>query len=141
MRDDVEPDVIVLLQPTSPLRRSRDIDAAIALLDPEVDSVVSVCAASHSPYKMYSVADDRLVPLFPAFAAGAPRQTLPVVFRETGAIYVSRAHIIRAGSIYGTRIRPFVTDEATAVDIDTATDVVVAEALWSMRAARTEQSG
>ena len=37
------PDVLVVLQPTSPLRNAQEIDKAIALLEPDVDTVVGVC--------------------------------------------------------------------------------------------------
>ena len=37
------PDVLVVLQPTSPLRNAQEIDKAISLLEPDVDTVVGVC--------------------------------------------------------------------------------------------------
>jgi CMP-N-acetylneuraminic acid synthetase len=45
------PDIVVLLQPTSPLRSAKDIDNAIKLfLDSDCESVVSVYAVKHPPY-------------------------------------------------------------------------------------------
>jgi CMP-N,N'-diacetyllegionaminic acid synthase len=131
------PDIVVTLQPTSPLRTSADIDGAIALLTPDVDSVVSVCVAEHSPFKMYSLVGDQLNPLFQNDARGIPRQRIGVAYRENGAVYVSRASILLKGSLYGNCVRPFIMDEASSVDIDTEADLVVAETLLSMRACKS----
>ena len=46
-----KPDIMVTLQPTSPLRRAEHIDAAIdMLISTKADRVLSVCEAEHSPY-------------------------------------------------------------------------------------------
>jgi CMP-N-acetylneuraminic acid synthetase len=127
------PQMVVTLQPTSPLRTSEQIDAAIPLLTSEVDAVVGVCRAVHSPYKMYTIVDERLYPLFPAQAHGTPRQNLPVTYSENGAIYVTWTRIVEHGSVRGDRSRPFIMDEASSLDIDTEMDLVVAEALLSAR--------
>ena len=49
---EYEPDVVILLQPTSPLRNANDIDDAIELfLTNDCNSLISVCKAEHSPYR------------------------------------------------------------------------------------------
>jgi len=131
------PDVIVTLQPTSPLRTPEDIDAAITLLSSDVDSVVSVCVAEHSPYKMYSLVDRQLSPLFANDGRGIPRQQLGLAYRENGAVYVSRTHHVMNGSLYGTRVHPFIMDELSSADIDTETDLAIVEALFAKRARKS----
>src|SRR5271154_4754825 len=57
------PEIIVLLQPTSPLRRAEDIDRAVDLLERSgADSVVSLCAAEHHPAWMKRLEGDRVLP-------------------------------------------------------------------------------
>lgn len=119
-------DWVVYLQPTSPLRTSQDIDAAIercATLG--APACVSVTAASESPYWMYTLGEDaRLAPLIPGVTA-TRRQDLPPVYSLNGAVYVARADWL-------ARERRFVTAETVAyempaersLDIDTESDFV-----------------
>ena len=124
------PSRIITLQPTSPLRRPTDITGALALLTTSCDAVVGVCAVEHSPYKMFRVDDDSLLPLLEGFAPGTPRQQLPPVFRENGAVYVTwRDVLVNQRSIWGARTRPFLMDARSSVDIDTSYDLTVAEVL------------
>ena len=129
------PERIVTLQPTSPLRLPRHVDEAIALLLPEFDSVVSVCPVGHSPYKMFSVVDDRLAPLISGGPPpGTPRQELPLVYQENGAVYVTWTAVIREqNSIWGRRARPYVMDAESSVDVDTDLDLILAETILSTR--------
>ena len=73
-----EPDALVLLQPTSPLRTSRHIDEAVSLfLDQSADSVVSVRLAPHifHPLKLQRLHQGRLVPYLPEGAQSAAAAT------------------------------------------------------------------
>ena len=61
---ELGPDVVVLLQPTSPLRRAEHVDAAVRLLlESGADAVVSVVAVPHrySPEALMDVVDGRVV--------------------------------------------------------------------------------
>jgi CMP-N-acetylneuraminic acid synthetase len=63
-----EADAVVLLQPTSPLRRAEHIDAAIELLEATgADSVVSVVEVPHqfNPVSVMTLEGDRLKPFVP----------------------------------------------------------------------------
>lgn len=123
-------DIVVLLQPTSPLRTSADIDLAIRqCIDSGAPTCVSVCEADKSPYWMYTLdAARRMKPLLPAEQRATRRQDLPTVHVLNGAVYVARVDALREA-------RAFVTEDTVAypmprtrsVDIDTATDFLVAE--------------
>lgn len=129
------PAKVVTLQPTSPLRCAWQIDEATGLLTSDFDAVVSVCPASHSPYKMFSIVGDALRPLIDGgVAPGVARQDLPVAYQENGAVYVTWTSVILdQHSIWGRRTKPFVMDSETSVDIDTAFDLILAETILSTR--------
>ena len=58
------PEIIVILQPTSPLRTVEDIDGAIQILiETCCDSVVSVCKVEHPIHWMFTLEKDRLKPV------------------------------------------------------------------------------
>jgi CMP-N-acetylneuraminic acid synthetase len=122
------PSIVVHLRPTSPLRRTSDIDRAVRLLqDPrfaDADAVRGVCQPFQNPYKMWRIADDGyLVPLMQDGIAepyNQPHQLLPPVYWQTGYIDVIRARTIREmGSMTGRRIAPLVLDHDSWIDIDT----------------------
>ncbi len=115
---------VVLLQPTSPLRTSQDIDRAIErCVSLNAPSCVSVCLAQESPYWMFTLNQDaHLAPLLPNQAV-IRRQDLPPVYSLNGAIYVANAEWLK-------RERKFLTLETVAyempversLDIDTESD-------------------
>ena len=125
-------DVVVLLQPTSPLRGPEHIDAAVdALLTTGADSVVSVVEVPHqfNPVSVLRIADGRLTP----FAAGATvtrRQDKPLVYARNGpAVLAVQARVLDAGSLYGEDSRPLVMSAEASVDIDDLHDLQYAEFL------------
>ena len=71
------PNIIILLQPTSPLRTTSDIDNAIALfLNDDYESLISVCELEHPPFpsdnnlrNLYSLfkSKSQVHPLFDTF--------------------------------------------------------------------------
>ena len=129
-----QPARIVTVQPTSPLRETRDLSDAIALLTPAYDSVIGVCEPEHTPYKMFHIRDESLVPLFPDIPRGVPRQKLPTVYRENGAVYVTWRDVLRKQhSIWGTRARAYHMSVESSVDIDTIEDFALAEHFLKQR--------
>lgn len=83
---------LILLQPTSPLRSSFDIDMAFSLMkEQDATSCVSVCLASQSPYWMYSIQEgSRLTPMLPSKNVITRRQDLPPAYTLNGAIYIAK---------------------------------------------------
>lgn len=118
---------IVVLQPTSPLRQSFHIDEAICSYNKEYSSVVSVCVADHSPYKMYSFDDGHLKDFISKKWRGKPRQSIPEVYRETGAIYVTTIETLKSGSIIGDNPKPYIMQYEDSIDIDNKNDLLIAE--------------
>jgi CMP-N,N'-diacetyllegionaminic acid synthase len=136
-------DAIVTLQPTTPMRTSEQIDAAIELFFREqADCVLGVAPAEHSPYWMFTVRDRRLHPLINSGEVRTARQSLPPVYRATGSVYVNRTHhLLRPGPTsavplweLGDRVVPLVIEDPLAgFDLDTELDFVVLEALLRER--------
>jgi len=122
---------IVTLQPTSPLRTPQHIDGAIALWRQSgADSVVTVCAAEHSPYWMGTLERDRFVPLLQDMGTYRSRQALPAVFRLNGAVYVTARRILfDEARILGEDTRAIVMSTDESLDIDTLSDFAAGEAM------------
>jgi N-acylneuraminate cytidylyltransferase len=123
-----QPDLVVHLRPTSPVRDARDTDGAVRLLAgrPDADSVRGVSLTPVTPFKMYRVgADGCLRPLLAdedPFAHNAPRQSLPPCYRGNGAIDVTRrVTITNQHSMTGTKVLPWIL-EGHCVDLDTPED-------------------
>lgn len=126
------PDVVVLLQPTTPFRTSDDINGSIRLLDdPDVQSVISVSpVGGHHPSRMKFVENGWLVdPPFAEEIEGQPRQTLRPCFIKNGAIYASRVELLRSRRFQGERSRAWRMPAERSVNIDGPLDLLLARAL------------
>lgn len=135
------PDLVVLLQPTSPLRRAEHIDAAVDLLiESGADSVVSVVQVPHqfNPVSLMRIEGGKLVPFLPEPLI-LRRQDKPRLYARNGpAVLVVRRSVVEMGQLYGAIVRPLEMDLAESVDIDDANDLALAE-FWLNR--RQVESG
>lgn len=124
-------DIVVLVQPTSPLRTPEDIDACVSLLSPkgvEAGSVVSVCRASHHPYKCLIEKGDALGPVRTWDDFGAPDQELPEALVTNGAVYVITVGRLRASQRFLVpAVTPYRMPLDRSIDIDTLQDLNDAE--------------
>lgn len=130
--DAFSPGIIVLLQPTSPLRTSDHVDRAVdLLLSTDADTVVSVVAVPHqfNPVSVMRMEGERLV----SFLEGPlilRRQDKPMAFARNGpAIIATRSAAIEMGRLYGEDTRPLIMSHPESVDIDTQEDLAFAEFL------------
>lgn len=125
-------EAVVLLQPTSPLRRGEHIDRAVDLLESTgADSVVTVVEVPHqfNPVSVLRLEGERLTP----FLDGPPilrRQDKPRVFARNGpAVLAVRSAVLERGSLYGDDCRPLLMSPEESVDVDTAADFELLERL------------
>ena len=128
-----EYDDVILLQPTSPLRTSEDIDNAIEqFYAKDATSVIGVCEVEHSPLwsntldeslSMNNFLDDKY--------NNSRSQDLPTYYRINGAFYMSRvASVLKEESFFvKENIYAFVMSQEHSVDIDTKLDFIIAEAV------------
>jgi CMP-N-acetylneuraminic acid synthetase len=131
--EHVEPcEVLVLLQPTSPLRRPEQVDEAVRLLlESGADTVVSVVEVPHryEPSSLMELRDGRLV----ARSEPTTRQAKELLYARNGpAILAVRPSGI-GDALYGGNVVGYVMDERDSLDIDTAHDLELAEALLAQR--------
>ena len=131
--EHVEPcEVLVLLQPTSPLRRPEQVDEAVRLLlESGADTVVSVVEVPHryEPSSLMELRDGRLV----ARSEPTTRQAKELLYARNGpAILAVRPSGLGDG-LYGGNVIGYVMDERDSLDIDTAHDLELAEALLAQR--------
>ena len=124
-------DYVVLLQPTSPLRTTEDIDGCIEhCIKQQASCCVSVTEPDTSPFWMYYISSQGL--LEPVLVAdnqvATRRQDLPVVYALNGAVYIARCQWLLVG-------KSFLSKETIAyrmlkehsIDIDCWNDLYLAE--------------
>lgn len=128
-------EVVCMLQPTSPIRNSNDIDMAFNLFKSNnATSCVSVYKTEDVPYWTFSKADNGfLLPLFHKNYFSKRRQDLNDVYALNGSIYISRIneYLINKGFISNKTI-PFLMTMDRSVDIDTNEDFINAEKYLSL---------
>lgn len=126
-------DTLMLLQPTSPLRTAEDIRAAYALMaEKRADAVVGVCEAEHSPLLCNTLpGDGNMGQFIRPEVSEKNRQQLPTFYRINGAVYLLRTEpFLRAGTLrYGSDTYAYIMPQERSVDIDSATDFAIAEAI------------
>ena len=124
------PDIVLQLRPTSPLRKVEDINNAIGLFlenRENYDSLRSVIEFEKSPYKMYTLTENTLVPLFKKVddinePYNQCRQILPKCYLHNGYIDIFNTSILEDATISGKRIYPYVMNKEDTLDIDEAKD-------------------
>ncbi len=143
-REGYEPEIVLRLPPTSPLRTAAHIDEGIEVLlsHPEADASRPMTEAPKHPYKMWKVSDqDGYVEPFLPYSFtnmdepfNMPRQILPKVFVHTGAMDVMRLRTIRElKSTSGKKLAYFMMSAEDSVNIDHITDFDLAELLMKRR--------
>lgn len=124
-------DAVLLLQATSPLRTTADIEGLLALAEMRgAPAVVSVCEPEDHPDWMYHLnGAGQLKPLFPASDV-TRRQDLPPVYSLNGAMYFARTDWLRAHrGFLGPETLGYPMPADRSVDIDGPLDWRIAEML------------
>ena len=123
--DGYVPAAVILLQPTSPLRTSDDISAAIALAqERSADCVVSVTPAPSHPHLAKRITSAGVLEDFIPHPEVERRQDLEPVYALNGAIYLARReHLMAKQTFYGPMTYAYVMPPERSLDIDTAWDL------------------
>lgn len=124
-----EPDLVIFLQCTSPLRRPHDIEQAIqTVIQQQADSLVSVVPVV---CWLWRVIDGRPQSFNYDWQKRLRRQERPPEFNENGSIYIFKPWVLRQfNNRLGGKIALYEMDEWSNIDIETLTDLALAE--WVM---------
>jgi len=129
--EEYEPDIVVQLRPTQPLRKVEDLDICLDIfigIRDKYDSLRTVVEFKKSPYKMYTIENDELKPLFKKCGEinepyNSLRQLLPKTYLHNGYIDIFNTDIVRKGTITGYKIYPYLMNDEDTIDIDTMEDI------------------
>jgi len=126
--------ILVVLQPTSPLRIAEDIDRCIEC-SLSTGSCVSLVETDKSPYWMYKLpTESSMVPLLQSDKAILRRQDAPPIFMLNGAVYAVDCNWLkRNGSFINDDTVPYVMPKDRSLDIDTHDDFEIFERLLKLQ--------
>ncbi len=134
--DGYRPNLIMLLQPTSPLRIPEDIDSAVELaLEKGADAVVSVAPVEAHPYWMKRRdGEGRMTDFITLDHIPERRQDLPEVYVLNGAIYLARYEVLmEKKTFYTDSTFSLVMPVERSLDIDTPWDLHLADLILKNR--------
>jgi len=125
----IDYEFVVLLQPTSPLRKVIHIKEALELMSEEVNLVISVKETDANPY--YLLYQENEAGLLDKSKEGVftRRQDCPVVYELNGAVYVIRTSKLLELGYQKLRMKKYLMPKRESIDIDDLIDFKIAEVL------------
>lgn len=129
---NIKPDLVILLQPTSPLRTSEDIDNAIELFLNSKDalSLISITNYEKPPFWALKLKDNLISPMFGEKYFKMMRQELPEAYKPNGAIFIARPEtLLKYKTYYTQKTLGYIMPYERSIDIDTEFDFKLAEFL------------
>lgn len=131
----IEFETITLLQPTSPLRQSDDIENAYRIFkEKDAIAVVSVCEMNHSPLWSNTLPENDSLNGFLNMATNVQRQRLETYYRINGAIYmVNVKAFFEDNDLYREGCYAYKMLKERSIDIDTELDFKIAEIILNQQ--------
>lgn len=135
------PDLILLLQPTSPLRTSQDIDDALQLqMENDAEAVVSVTMNERPIQWLRKVDDEGILAHVVTTGHIARRQEAEQLYQLNGAIYLIKPDVlVREKTFYPPRTHAYIMPPERSLDIDTDFDLLLADFLLTDRQRKEEE--
>lgn len=126
-----EYDYIMMLQPTSPMRSTEDIDACIELaVKKNADSVFSMKKLTDfAPQKLKILDNDGRILPYKEEEKGqsAPRHIGPDIYKRNCAVYLTKTALIEQGDQFGEASYAYIMPEERSIDINDPIDFAFAE--------------
>lgn len=127
-------DILVLLQPTGPLRTSEDIEHALAVFyNNDYQSVVSVSEVDEHPILMRRINEDGEMRKIWDANSTVRRQDMEKIYKVNGSIYINDVKEINPNTSFNDNKIPFIMSKQNSVDIDEYVDLAVAKYYLSER--------
>lgn len=131
-------DAFLSLPATAPMRSTEDVLNCISVLesDPLADVVISVSPAERNPFfNMVKLDSKGYATLFAQLPGGVTRrQDAPAVFDITTVAYAARPNfVLNHSGLFDGQVRTIEVPNSRALDIDTAYDFELAQALMAMK--------
>ena len=120
------PDLVIVLQPTSPLRTKENVIEAVQLVkNNDCDSLVSVCETDNEILKAFHIDNTGYAKgIFTNEAPFMPRQSLPMIYKANGAIFIVKPSVIHTHKrLYGEKLITYIMSKETSLDIDSVEDL------------------
>ncbi len=128
---NIKYDYVIMLQPTTPLRETEDIDKALAMLiEADADGIISVVDVDNwHPMKMKKFDENSyLIDYQTPPVENPPRQILPRVYMVNGAIYATKRDVFMEKNTFkGEKCLGYIMPPERSVNIDTEIDFLIAE--------------
>ncbi|MBU0490168.1 MAG: acylneuraminate cytidylyltransferase family protein [Bacteroidetes bacterium] len=122
------PDTVIILQPTSPFRKSLHIQESMALYDNQCEMVVSVKISKSNPYYTLREEDENGWLVKSKTGDFTRRQDCPIVYEVNGAVYIVNVNSLKTKPLIKfSNVRKYLMDEFCSHDIDTPLDWEIAE--------------
>jgi len=126
--ENYQPDLVVFLQATSPIRKTGDLDQAIRKLREE--NADSLFSASRLNWFAWRVEGAQPLPLNYDHRNRPMRQVAPLDVIETGSFYIFKPWVLTdTGSRLGGRVAVYMTDFVESLQIDDPGDLDLLECL------------
>lgn len=127
-----EYDIIVLLEPTSPIRDKKNIVEGInAIINNGYDSATTFSEVDPPPSRLWKKTKSKMMPLFGNISPFEPRQNHKPAFKLTGQCYIFTKDFIITStkSVISKNFYPIIVNSKNSVDIDEEIDFILAEAI------------
>lgn len=127
---------IILLQPTSPLRNSYDIDNAFRIfLETRANALISVSKIDNKILKAFMICENGYLKgicnnTYPFM----PRQSLPQTYQSNGAIYIIKRDLfLQNPTFLPEKTKYYIMSDENSIDIDTQKDLDIANNILQQR--------
>lgn len=129
LNEGIKYEIVITLQPTSPLLSSITIDSAIhkIITNSDIDTIISGVSDTHLTWRKDNGN------FIPNYSKRLNRQFLPPVFKETGGFLITRSKFITPENRIGKNINIHTLSDRESIDIDKYSDWSLCEYFLKMK--------